>query len=75
MVRYEQVETRKPARLAGRKKLWNRRKIQRRGAERCNHRVCGNTCKELRLHDARWDREKEGQGNQEGGHPKGDHLW
>ena len=57
------------------KKLWNRRKIQRRGAERCNLRVCRNSCKELRLHDAQWDQEKEGQGNQEGGHPKGDHLW
>ena len=68
MVRYEQTETRKLERFA------SRRKIQRRGAERFDHRVCGFTSEKLRLRNARGDREEEGQGNQEVGHQKTDHL-
>ena len=74
MVRYEQVEAGEPAGVTTRKKLWNRREVQRRGAERHHHRVRGNLCEKLRLHNAWWDRKEEGQGDQEGGHQKGDHL-
>ena len=74
MVQYEQVEAWQQTGVTTRKKLGHRRKIQRRGAERSDHRVCGNPCEKLRLHDAWWNREEEGQGNQEGGHQKGDHL-
>ena len=74
MVRHEQAETGEPARFATREKFGHRRKIQRRGAERRDHRVCGSSCKKLRLHGARRNREEEGQGNQEGGHQKADHL-